>query len=101
MLDFVKLQQKNRDSTQNYSYFPIILKNEEQLKKIEMALIDEEIYPRRYFYPSLDTLHYINPSQYCEISRDIASRILCLPMYAELVLSDVKKICDIIKTNLC
>jgi dTDP-4-amino-4,6-dideoxygalactose transaminase len=101
LLDFVKLQQENRDSTQNYSYFPIILKNEEQLKKIEMALIDEDIYPRRYFYPSLDTLHYINPSQYCEISRDIASRILCLPMYAELVLSDVKKICDIIKTSAC
>ena len=98
---YVNLQELNKDSTQNYSYFPIILENKEQLKKIEKALNEKEIYPRRYFYPSLDALRYINPPQFCEISRDIASRILCLPMYAELESSDVKKICDIINNSLC
>ena len=80
----VKFQEQNKDSTQSYSYFPIILESEEQLKKIEDALNQEKIYPRRYFYPSLDTLSYINPPQFCKISRDISSRILCLPMYAVL-----------------
>jgi dTDP-4-amino-4,6-dideoxygalactose transaminase len=97
----VQLQQKNENSTPNYSYFPIILKSEEQLLKVQKALNSEDIYPRRYFYPSLDTLTYINPSQFCRISRDIASRILCLPIYAELQTSDVHKICEIIKNRLC
>lgn len=99
--NIVRFQEQNEDSTQNYSYFPIILQNEEQLKKIENALNLQEIYPRRYFYPSLDTLSYIKPTQFCEVSRDIASRILCLPMYAELEFSDIKKICAIIKNVLC
>ena len=94
----VKFQEQNEDSTQNYSYFPIILESEEQLKKIEKALNLKDIFPRRYFYPSLDTLDYIDPTQCCEISRDIASRILCLPMYAELDSADQKEIIKILKT---
>jgi len=94
----VKFQEQNKDSTQNYSYFPIILESEEQLKKIDKALILKEIFPRRYFHPSLDTLSYINPPQFCEVSRDIASRILCLPMYAELDSADQKEIIKVLKT---
>ena len=70
----------------------------EQLKKIEKALNLKDIFPRRYFYPSLDALTYINPKQFCKISRDIASRILCLPMYAELDSADQKEIIKILKT---
>ena len=93
----LKFQEQNKDSSQNYSYFPIILESEEQLKKIEKALNLKEIFPRRYFYPSLDTLGYIEPKQFCEISRDIASRILCLPMYPELKNEQQQLIIDIIK----
>ena len=94
----VKFQEQNKDSTQTYSYFPIILESEEQLKKISKALNLKDIFPRRYFYPSLDALTYINPKQFCKISRDIASRILCLPMYAELDSADQKDIIKILKT---
>ena len=97
----VKFPEQNKDSTQNYSYFPILLESEKQLKEIEESLNKNEIFPRRYFYPSLDTLGYINPNQFCEISRDISKRILCLPMYAELNTSIVLRICDIIKNRLC
>jgi len=97
----VNMQMENKDSTQNYSYFPIILESEEQLKKIEKALTLKDIFPRRYFYPSLDTLEYIEPKQYCENSRDISRRILCLPMYSTLDISVVKNICDVIKKSLC
>ena len=93
----VKFQEQNQDSTQNYSYFPIILENEEQLKKMEKALNQKDIFPRRYFYPSLDNLTYINPKQFCKISRDIASRILCLPMYAELEENIQEIIINVIK----
>jgi len=96
----VKFQEHNEDSTQNYSYFPIILESEEQLKKTEKALNLKDIFPRRYFYPSLDTLDYIDPTQYCEISRDIASRILCLPMYVELEVNQQKNIIETLINNL-
>ena len=101
LADYVSWQKLNKYSTQNYSYFPILLEDNYQLKKIESALNKKNIYPRRYFYPSLDTLSYINPPQFCGISRNISSRILCLPMYADLKIGDVKKICKIIKNSLC
>ncbi|MEC9209211.1 MAG: DegT/DnrJ/EryC1/StrS family aminotransferase [Bacteroidota bacterium] len=100
LVDYVNLQEQNKDSTQNYSYFPIILENEEQLKKIEKALNEKKIYPRRYFYPSLDALSYINPPQFREISRDIANRILCLPLYPELSKSIQKRIINIIQISI-
>ena len=99
--NYVNFPEQNKYSTQNYSYFPIILENEEVLKKIEKDLSNEKIFARRYFYPSLDTLKYINPPQYNKISRNIASRILCLPMHSLLKASEVKKICLIIKKSLC
>ena len=82
--EHVQFQEQNPDATQNYSYFPVVFESEEQLKNIQKALNDQEIFPRRYFYPSLDTLSYIEPKQECNISRDISKRILCLPIYAEL-----------------
>jgi dTDP-4-amino-4,6-dideoxygalactose transaminase len=93
----VKFQEQNEHSAPNYSYFPIILESEEQLKKLEKALSKKEIFPRRYFYPSLDALNYISAKQFCKKSRDIASRILCLPMYPELDSADQIKIIEIIK----
>ena len=80
----VQFQEQNKNATENYSYFPIVFKTEEQLLKVQKALNDKQIFPRRYFYPSLDTLEYIEPKQECKISRDISKRILCLPIYAEL-----------------
>ena len=96
----VKFQKENKDSTQNYSYFPIILESEEQLKRIEKALNLKQIFPRRYFYPSLDTLAYIKPKQVCEISRDISSRILCLPIYPGLEIKQQELIIEIVKNVL-
>lgn len=82
--DLVQFQEQNENATENYSYFPVVFNREEQLLKVQKALNDKQIFPRRYFYPSLDTLEYIEPKQECKISRDISKRILCLPIYAEL-----------------
>lgn len=90
-------QELTLHATQNYSYFPIVLQSEHQLHEVQHALQEQNIFPRRYFYPSLDTLHYIEPKQYCPISRDIASRILCLPIYPELSMGDQARIIRIIK----
>lgn len=98
--NIVQFQKRNIHASQNFSYFPIVLKSENELKTIQTALNKENIFPRRYFYPSLDTLKYIEPKQYCPIARDIAKRILCLPMYADLESNDQYHICEIIQTTL-
>lgn len=96
----VKFQEVNICSIQSYSYFPILLKDEEQTINVKNALIAQQIFPRRYFYPSLDTLNYIEPKQYCPVSRNISQRILCLPMYTDLSQEEQDLIIRTIKETL-
>lgn len=98
--DLVQFQEQNENATENYSYVPVVFKSEEQLLKVQKALNDKKIFPRRYFYPSLDTLTYIEPKQKCKISRDISKRILCMPIYAELEKDIQNEIIEIVKMNL-
>ena len=98
--DLVAFQKQTENSTPNYSYFPVVFKSEEQLLKVQKALNEENVFPRRYFYPSLDTLSYIEPKQYMPISRDISTKILCLPIYAELSQDEQSMILDGIKKSL-
>jgi len=84
----------------NYSYFPIILTAEKLVLAIETALNKELIYPRRYFYPSLNTYVKVVDSVKMINSEDIASRILCLPLYLNLEYKQIDKIIRIIKNTL-
>lgn len=80
----------------NYAYYPIVLESEVVLEQVRGALAKEDIFPRRYFYPSLNTLPYTGQQQSCPISEDIALRVLCLPLYPDLAKADVERICAII-----
>lgn len=80
----------------NYSYFPLIFKSEDELLKIEKALNEHRIYPRRYFYPSLNTYNKVVEYVKMPISEDISKRILCLPLYWKLDYKDMDRIIDII-----
>jgi len=93
----VKFQEQNINATQNYSYMPVIFESEEELLKVEEILNKQDIYPRRYFYPSLDTLEYLQNCQICEISQNISQKILCLPVFVGLEEEMVLKICKLIK----
>lgn len=89
-----------RDSIdKNYSFYPIILPTENKLLKVVKGLEEVNIFPRRYFYPSLNKLSYagdqINP-----ISEDISTRVLCLPLFSDLAKQDILKITEIIKENI-
>jgi dTDP-4-amino-4,6-dideoxygalactose transaminase len=96
----VQMQKRNKHATCNYSYFPVVFKSAEERAKVQSALNEEQIFPRRYFYPSLDSLHYIEPKQFMPVSRDIAERILTLPLYPELEMEDQQRIIDTIKVQL-
>ena len=100
-LDFDILQgMRIRENTEwNYSYYPVIFENETQLLKVQKALNDEQIFPRRYFYPSLNKIDYVK-GQEMPVSEDIAARILCLPLYKGLQENEVQRIVEVINVNL-
>jgi dTDP-4-amino-4,6-dideoxygalactose transaminase len=79
----------------NYAYYPIVFKNENAALKAKAALEREEIFPRRYFYPSLSSLDYVKSTS-TPISDQVASSILCLPLYHELSLEEQSLITKIL-----
>ncbi|UUF12249.1 MULTISPECIES: DegT/DnrJ/EryC1/StrS family aminotransferase [Flavobacterium] len=90
---------KIRENTEwNYSYYPVILDSEETLLRVLEALANDNIIPRRYFYPSLNTIEYTK-GQKMPVSESIASRILCLPLYVGISEADLKNITQIINTQ--
>ncbi|WP_041694244.1 DegT/DnrJ/EryC1/StrS family aminotransferase [Emticicia oligotrophica] len=86
--------------TYNYAYYPVILESEEKLLQVTAALKEQEIIPRRYFYPSLNQLPYLDFYNPCPVSENIALRALSLPLYYDLALTDVERITQIINSNL-
>jgi dTDP-4-amino-4,6-dideoxygalactose transaminase len=83
----------------NYAYYPVVFQSESALLKARAALNAESIYPRRYFYPSLNKLPYVAP-QAMPIAESIASRVLCLPLWAELEAVQITRIANIIRRAL-
>ncbi len=74
----------------NHAYFPVMLPDEAAVERCLTALADLNIHPRRYFYPSLNRVPYINgPS--CPVSEEAARTVLCLPM-SELVTPALQQI---------
>ena len=96
-LDFTTIStMKIRENTQwNYSYFPVIFNSEEELLKVQQQLNEAEIFPRRYFYPSLNKIDFVNGEE-MPISESIASRILCLPLYVGLTEEELQLIVNLI-----
>lgn len=88
----VQFQKMNEYATQSYSYICIILKTEKEMKAVRSALNKYDIYPRQYFWPSLDTLDFVDEENIMDISRDIASRILVLPLHSGVQ----KQVCDVV-----
>jgi dTDP-4-amino-4,6-dideoxygalactose transaminase len=96
----------NRDNSisHNYSYFPIFIDTKvygQTRDELYEALKAQNIFSRRYFYPLISDfepyceLESANP-QNLRIAHEIADTVLCLPIYPDLNLDDVKRICNII-----
>ena len=94
--DAFKFQVVNESAEPNYSYYPIIFKDEKALLTAIDKLSEHDIFPRRYFFPSLNTLTYITDANKCPVSEDISRRILCLPLYPQLNRKSVQKICRLL-----
>lgn len=72
------------DVTYNYAYYPVVFETEQALLKAIQGLKSMNIFPRRYFYPSLNQLPYVKTKYSCPISESISLRVVCLPLFVGL-----------------
>ena len=92
--------QKNVES--GYADFPIIFENYKYTRnEIFEKLAEFDIGARKYFYPLTNSFEcYRNyptaGTDRTPIAQHIALRVLTLPLYADLPLEDVDRICDIV-----
>jgi dTDP-4-amino-4,6-dideoxygalactose transaminase len=82
--------------TYNHAYYPVIFNDEKTLLRARKRLNAENIFPRRYYYPSLNALPYIATGPACPVAESVAPRALCLPLYMGLEEAIVAKITRII-----
>ncbi|WP_110632924.1 DegT/DnrJ/EryC1/StrS family aminotransferase [Salinicola salarius] len=84
LADKLVTQKKNVNCSNNCSYFPILLSDSHELELVQTSLQSKAIFARRYFYPSINKSIFMDVENDCEVSENIASRILCLPLYSDL-----------------
>lgn len=91
----VKLIEFPKGIVQNYAYFPILVKDRDGIAK---RLMDEGIVARKYFYPlvSENAGFKEDLTAFTPKALEASRKVLCLPLYAHLDISDVDRICDII-----
>ena len=78
----------------NYSYYPIIFKDSIEREKVINILESNNVFPRKYFSPSLSRLNYVEG--FTPISDNISERILCLPLYHDLKNSEIEMIAKLV-----
>lgn len=65
----------------NKSYYPVVFQSEQEALHVYHGLGNENIIARRYFYPALNTLSYIEEQGDTPVASEISKSILCLPLY--------------------
>jgi len=84
-------------ASRNYSYYPVSFDTESELISVLERMGKDEIYPRRYFYPSLNHAGLHLPISEVPISSETAARIICLPLSADISASSVFRIVESFK----
>ncbi|MFN3850050.1 MAG: DegT/DnrJ/EryC1/StrS family aminotransferase [Spirosomataceae bacterium] len=103
LLDWSKLTKPTSleiDFQYNYAYYPVIMPSEEALLKVKEELAKVEIFPRRYFYPSLNQLPYITNYSPCPVSESASQRALSLPLFFDMDLVLIQQIAEIMNSNI-
>jgi dTDP-4-amino-4,6-dideoxygalactose transaminase len=80
----------------NYAYYPIVLESEQLLLKVIAELEANWVKPRRYFFPSLNTVDIFKTGGALEVSENISKRVICLPLYHSLSFQEIDFISRII-----
>jgi dTDP-4-amino-4,6-dideoxygalactose transaminase len=96
----IKLCKSQTGVKSNYAYFPVVfdgykMNRDEVFEKLKA----ESIFARKYFYPLTNSFACYQGRFDVEktpVAKHIADRVLTLPLYADLAINDVDRICDII-----
>lgn len=99
----IRVNEINAEIEYNYSYFPVLI-NEEECGYTRNELYDflclKHIFPRKYFFPLTNDCEAIK-GKYdvgnTPIASYVSERVLTLPLYPEMELSEVKRICESIR----
>lgn len=89
---YVKFQQ--RHGSENGAYMPILMESFEQTETVVQALRDAGVHARRYFATALHETPVFNTDGTCPVASSIAQRVLCLPLYREMTIAEVRFVCD-------
>ncbi len=97
--DYTTFQKLNENITRyNYIYMPVLFGSHELREKVYERLVENQINPRKYFYPIINKFSYYQGfNQDTPVALDISARILHLPLYPDLQREKVLEICSIIK----
>lgn len=86
----------------NYAYFPVVFDKDgfgKSRNEIADTLAEENIFARKYFYPLTSDFTIVRENfkiNESPIAKSIADRILTLPLYSDLTVDEIDRICDII-----
>ena len=100
--DGLQLPRLQENVRPNYAYFPVVFEPEQFGKSRDQVfseLDDADIHARKYFYPAVNDMScYKNRfgNQETPNAREISRKVMTLPIYEELAMEDVDRICDII-----
>ena len=98
----IKLCQPQQDVASNYAYFPVVFDGFRQDRDaVFEKLKRENITARKYFYPLTNSFPCYRElptagTEKTPVAARIAARVLTLPLYADLTIEDVDRICDVI-----
>jgi len=96
----IKLNKEKENVKSNYAYFPVLFDGYKANRdEIFEKLKKNNIMARKYFYPLTNNVECYKDRfdvNKTPVAKYVADRILTLPLYADLELSDVDRICDII-----
>jgi len=97
----LRLNPKQKDVKRNYSYFPVVFEEEFGVGRdiVFERLAENGIGARKYFYPLTNTFDCFNGKydvSKTPVAEYVSKRVLTLPLYADLEMETVDRICEIV-----
>lgn len=100
-IEGITLLKKQINVKRNFAYYPILVDEKkfgETRDFIAERLLEQDILARKYFYPLVSENKKFSNDETVNtpIAKQFSKNILCLPLYADLSIEEVDRICDII-----
>ena len=94
----IKLCETQDNVKPNYAYFPVVFDGYKYNRdEVDKKLRENDIVARKYFYPITNSFECYNYDvSATPVALDVSKKVLTLPMYADLTLEDIDKVCDVI-----